>query len=1654
MSDYGADETGEQWDVPGSLPNPTTPRPSITGHVTQPPPTTASAQYSGPNLPVPGTKHRMPSTSPEVQSMEGLKRLFAGPRAIRRAPSEEVAPEYATSSVPFRSILDDDKASVTDLSVDLMDPEIALYTTDDEVETPSESWMFNLTSNYGGGDLTPEYFSLLSSKSSINDDAAKELSGKAMSRLRIHRSMKNEELRQQFTRDKMKRRSLSLSHARSTKFSSRSVTRQISRATLAGTAESMMENAPEYGSLPSTSITQRHWRGGSIPPNVELNPASLTHMRRLLRQVLHESDLEAVREWEGVLMNLMLKVCDNVQPDVRAGDDIDIRHYVKIKKVSGGTPHDSEYVHGVACSKNVAHKKMVRPVNNPKILLLTFALEYERVENQFLSLEPVLSQEREHLKNLVARILALKPDVVLVEKTVARLALEFLLEANVAVAYNVKPSVIEALARCTRADVISSIDKLALEPQLGSCELFHVKTFMHPDIPGYRKSFLYFEGCPRELGCTLMLRGANVETLAKLKQIADLMAFVVYNLKLETFLFRDQYAALPQRSPSALDCTTLDLYCDILTSQNIESLRDPNLDRVTRAIRLYQHTILSVSPHVRFPPPYLLVRMKEQERQMTAAMNKKSQMDKSKPELVKMGDYRAPDGVDVSDPEAGAFAIFETTGLCIPDSFSSLETRAGISYLLESAESLSPFGHQSIMVLYWNSCAGTTIPCQAPEQHLIEYYRATDMTLGQYLEELYFNSDFICASKLCDRKMLVHFRSYAHWQGRVNVVIEQFPCPVQGMEATILMWSACKQCGHTTPYVPMSEETWKYSFGKYLELWYYCAQSDCRGPLCSHNVHIDYIRFFGLKNLAVRFEYDPIDLLEVTVPPMRLRIRTEQSTKLRQGDADGLRDMITRYFDSISERIKNFTYEIVAKEKVQACKEAMMELGRRAGLEKKYMLQLLQQTMISSAPSDTIALNGVFRALHEKVTGWDIEFANFVRTYLQSDTKEIRRMTAAQIRRMFADRDGVDRNSSINGGVAQESPVLEIEMTANPATSEVPLPNLGSSPSSARNQLWLRPFERISDRDLSDPRPYTYRRLSLELMRDSAINKDLDLTGVELPVELPVVGPHPSRASNFTEFHGRQPISPARTTDRLQVPSSTPYRTGLWSRPSTDDITLIRSKLYRPSIEWLLKEPSELEEDPMSPLGAHAAEDLLGEDSESIKEGGESVEDPFYYGKAEMGDDEDFPMEWNTISGVSVEALEGDKSTFPPELLLMGGERTSIMKTITNLWTGNAANFLPLEYPISATEHVFPDSLVVVREDEPSSIIAFTLNSKHYKEKLLSMQQGGDALLLPPAPEDTLSRYSIELDDQYGDIEETLLRGTGTHIRYQFWDGTTRMNCKIFFAEQFDALRRNCGCDETFVQSLARCVRWDTGGGKSGSTFLKTRDDRYVVKQLSRPEMDALYKFAPAYFEYMSQAFFHELPTVLAKIFGFYRISFKNPTTGRSMRMDLFVMENLFYERKISRIFDLKGSMRNRHVQSTGRQNEVLLDENLVEFIYESPLFIREHSKKLLRASVWNDTLFLSKLNVMDYSLLVGIDEENNELVVGIVDYIRTFTWDKKLESWVKETAFLGGGGKEPTIVSPRQYKNRFREAMERYFLMVPDKFTSPKSFRPPGRPM
>lgn len=74
-------------------------------------------------------------------------------------------------------------------------------------------------------------------------------------------------------------------------------------------------------------------------------------------------------------------------------------------------------------------------------------------------------------------------------------------------------------------------------------------------------------------------------------------------------------------------------------------------------------------------------------------------------------------------------------------------------------------------------------------------------------------------------------------------------------------------------------------------------------------------------------------------------------------------------------------------------------------------------------------------------------------------------------------------------------------------------------------------------------------------------------------------------------------------------------------------------------------------------------------------------------------------------------------------------------------------------------------------------------------------------------------------------------------------------------------------------------------------------------------------------------------PTALAKILGFYKVGFQNPVTNTAQKLDLLVQENLFYKRRIAQVFDLKGSIRNRHVKTSGVQTQdlVLLDENLLK---------------------------------------------------------------------------------------------------------------------------
>lgn len=136
----------------------------------------------------------------------------------------------------------------------------------------------------------------------------------------------------------------------------------------------------------------------------------------------------------------------------------------------------------------------------------------------------------------------MKPDIVLVQKSVSRIAQELFNLMGITLVLNVKASVLERIARCTGAEILTSVDAHMGKPVLGTCQQFYVENFGD-------KALMFFEGCPvPERGCSVLLRGSTIKQLKILKIILRQLVLMIYNWKLEKSYMMDQFASPPVRN--------------------------------------------------------------------------------------------------------------------------------------------------------------------------------------------------------------------------------------------------------------------------------------------------------------------------------------------------------------------------------------------------------------------------------------------------------------------------------------------------------------------------------------------------------------------------------------------------------------------------------------------------------------------------------------------------------------------------------------------------------------------------------------------------------------------------------------------------------------------------------------------------------------------------------------------------------------------------------------------------------------------------------------------------------------------------------------------------------------------------------------------------
>ena len=254
----------------------------------------------------------------------------------------------------------------------------------------------------------------------------------------------------------------------------------------------------------------------------------------------------------------------------------------------------------------------------------------------------------------------------------------------------------------------------------------------------------------------------------------------------------------------------------------------------------------------------------------------------------------------------------------------------------------------------------------------------------------------------------------------------------------------------------------------------------------------------------------------------------------------------------------------------------------------------------------------------------------------------------------------------------------------------------------------------------------------------------------------------------------------------------------------------------------------------------------------------------------------------------------------------------------------------------------------------------------------------------------------------------------------------------IYYAKQFEAIRMDNGILlSSFLKSLGCSSQWqENSGGKSKASFIKSYDNLYIFKELEKKEFSMFFNYAHSYFDYIWKSSNKKKPSVLTKIYGLFEVKIKNS------RYYYIAMENLFFgidPNKELKIYDLKGSDTNRYNEKK-RKNQTLLDTNYKIEQNGEPLALKAADKKFLDIAFENDSKFLKKHNLVDYSLLLIMDQEKNIVKMGIIDYLREYTWDKKVETVAKK---ITKGGATPTIVSPSDYRDRFKKAMSKYFMEV-----------------
>ncbi|MFA0821296.1 MAG: thermosome subunit alpha [Methanomethylovorans sp.] len=221
-------------------------------------------------------------------------------------------------------------------------------------------------------------------------------------------------------------------------------------------------------------------------------------------------------EYKDFLSELALDAALSVAEKTESGYVVDIED-ITIEKREGGSIKDTELIKGLVIDKDRVRPNMPQRIDNAKVMLTSFAIEFNKIEKdaeiKITSPEQMqlfVDQEERMIKAKVDNIIKTGANVVFCQKGIDDLAQYYLEKAGIYACRRIKKSDMEKLARATGATIVQDDTEILID------DLGYAGYVEEREIKGTKMTFVM--DCKNTKTASLVLHGGTTHIVDGLKR--------------------------------------------------------------------------------------------------------------------------------------------------------------------------------------------------------------------------------------------------------------------------------------------------------------------------------------------------------------------------------------------------------------------------------------------------------------------------------------------------------------------------------------------------------------------------------------------------------------------------------------------------------------------------------------------------------------------------------------------------------------------------------------------------------------------------------------------------------------------------------------------------------------------------------------------------------------------------------------------------------------------------------------------------------------------------------------------------------------------------------------------------------------------------------